>query len=163
MFNELFRTFKKKYFSAFCPGDFCTWQLPASTHGHFLRFNTADPRSVLDISNVLDKTWQEDLQFQLKQNAVFQLITFFWFGFVQKITNNEKTSDWKYRQAWEPKESIVGSIFILVYTTNVPNTLKKDLRKVRDKAKTWKTVFNLNSATQTHIIAFQNILRVQLL
>ena len=82
MFKELFRNFKKKYFSAFCPGDFCTWQLLASTQRHFLRFDTADPRSVLDISNVLDKTWQEVLQFQLKQNAVFQLITSFLFGFV---------------------------------------------------------------------------------
>ena len=82
MFKELFRTFKKKYFSAFCPGDFCTWQLPASTHGHFSRFNTADPRSVLVISNALDKTWQGHLQFLLKQNAVFQLITSFLVGFV---------------------------------------------------------------------------------
>ena len=56
--------------------------VPASTQGHFLRFNTADRRSVLDISNVFDKTWQEVLQFQLKQNAVFQLITSFFFGFV---------------------------------------------------------------------------------
>ena len=82
MFKEHFRNFKKKYFSAFRPGDFCTWQLPASAQGHFLRFNTAYPRSVLDISNVLDQTCQEVLQFQLKQNAVFQLITSFLFGFV---------------------------------------------------------------------------------
>ena len=53
----------------------------------------------LDISKALNRVWHNGLLFKLKQNFVsgnlFQLITSFLNGRVQRVILNGQTSDWE--------------------------------------------------------------------
>ena len=108
-----------KHQSGFRPGDSCIYQLVVITHEIFLSFDPSTFLEIggvfLDISKALDRVWYEGFLFKLKKNGVngnlLRLIKSFLSDRVQRVTLNEKTSDWKCIRADVPQGSILGPLF----------------------------------------------------
>ena len=110
--------------------------------------------------------------FELKQNGVsgnlLGLIKSLLTDRAQRVTFNEKTSNWECIRAGVPQGSILGPLFLLIYINDLAshlksnvklfandtslfsiisdlfetaNILNKDLDKIRDWAEQWKMVF----------------------
>ena len=112
------------------------------------------------------------------------IIIFYWKSAsdrVQRVTHNEKTSNWECIWAGVPQGSILGPLFFLIYINDLAtdlksnvklfaddtslfsivsdpletaNILNKDLDKIRGWAEQWKMAFNPDPTKQAQEVVF---------
>ena len=148
--------------SGFRPSDSCINQLLAITHKIFQSFDCNPPlevRSVfLDISKAFEKVWHEGLLYKLKSmgfsGELYNLENYL-SGRFQRVILNGQNSSWRQVLAGAPQGSILGPLLFLVYTNDLPNKLKSNVKLYADDTSLFSIVRDKNESA--------NILNIDLL
>ena len=148
--------------SGFRPSDSCINQLLAITHKIFQSFDCNPPlevRSVfLDISKAFEKVWHEGLLYKLKSmgfsGELYNLENYL-SGRFQRVILNGQNPSWRQVLAGAPQGSILGPLLFLVYTNDLPNKLKSNVKLYADDTSLFTIVRDKNESA--------NILNIDLL
>ena len=148
--------------SGFRPSDSYINQLLAITHKIFQSFDCNPPlevRSVfLDISKAFEKVWHEGLLYKLKSmgfsGELYNLENYL-SGRFQRVILNGQNSSWRQVLAGAPQGSILGPLLFLVYTNDLPNKLKSNVKLYADDTSLFTIVRDKNESA--------NILNIDLL
>ena len=144
--NQLFT----KCQSGFLPGDSCISQLLSIVHEINSSFDcdpTIDVSGVfLDISKAFDKVWHEGILFKLKTYGVngklLTLLTNYLHERYQRVVLNGQTSSWNLVKSGVPQGFVLGPLFFLIYTNDLPDNLESNCKIFADDTSLFYKVFD---------------------
>ena len=106
-----------------------------------------------DISNALDKVWDDGLIFKLCQNGISRDITNILRDFLrnrkQRVVLNGQCSSWADVYADVPQGSILGPLLFLIYVNDLSNGLKSECKLFADA---WNYNTNRNNMLEISFI-----------
>ena len=140
--------------SGFCSFDSYVNQLLAITHEIFEAFDCNTPlevRSVfLDISKTFDKVWHAGLLYKLKSMGItgefYNLLENYISGRFQRVVLNGQTSSCRPGLASVPQGSILGPRLFLVYSNDLLNELKSNVKLFADDTSLFTIVKDKNES-----------------
>ena len=188
LYNSLFNFLNQNDFispvqSGFKPGDSSIDQFISITHEIYYTESYEIGGVFLDISKAFDKVLHEGLVFKLKQNGISGNLLNIFEDFLrnrkQKVVLNEQTWNWEIIHADVPQDSILGSLFSLIYINDLAENLSSnpsfkstslfsivrdlntsanktsgDLKKIEAWAHQWKKILNPNLLKQLQQVIF---------
>ena len=121
----------------------------------------------LDVSKTFDKVWHNGLIFKLKRFGITGILLSWFSSYlenrIQRVVLDGKASQWERLHAGVPQGSLLGPLLILMFITDLVDTLEtdpqlfadiycdprlsclkinRDSRKISDWGKLWKVTFN---------------------
>ena len=115
---------------------------------------TIDVRGVfLDISKAFDKVWHEGILFKLKtygvNGEVLTLLTNYLYERYQRVVMNGQSSSWELVKSVVPQGSVLGPLFFLIYTNDLPDNLESNCKIFADDTSLFYKVFDKHVSRAT--------------
>ena len=139
--------------SGFKTGDSCINQLLSITHEIYKSFdNGLEVRGIfLDMSDVFDKVWHQELLHKLKQNGIsgelFDIITEFLNFRKQRVVLNGQYCSWTSIETGVPQGSILGPLLFLININDLSDDLTTNVKLFSDDTSLFSIVHNMNTST----------------
>ena len=100
----------------------------------------------------LIKVWHEGLIFKLKSNGISGPLLNFFDSYLkerrQRVVLNGIQSDWKNLESGVPQGSVLGPLLFLVYTNDMPDKIRANMKLFADDSSLFIRASNVNETHQ---------------